>query len=40
VHTSVGQVFNDLESVENAARTVTVRARTHGGNITLRRAVS
>ena len=37
-HTSVGRVFNNLDSTENASRTVTVRARTHGGNITLRRA--
>ncbi|TDO69215.1 putative adhesin [Kribbella sp. VKM Ac-2571] len=37
-HTSIGRVFNDLESIENPARTVTVRARTHGGNITVRRA--
>ncbi|NIK61055.1 DUF4097 family beta strand repeat-containing protein [Kribbella shirazensis] len=37
-HTSVGRVFNDLPTIENPARTVTVRARTHGGNITVRPA--
>ncbi|TCC38670.1 DUF4097 family beta strand repeat-containing protein [Kribbella speibonae] len=37
-HTSVGRIFNELESVNHPARTVKVRARTHGGNITLRSA--
>jgi DUF4097 and DUF4098 domain-containing protein YvlB len=37
-HTSIGRVFNDLETPEHADRTITVRARTHGGNITVRRA--
>ena len=37
-HTSVGRVFNEVESVDNPTRTVRVRARTHGGNITLARA--
>lgn len=37
-HSSVGRVLNDLPTLENPDRTVTVRARTHGGNITLRRA--
>ncbi|GAA2813879.1 DUF4097 family beta strand repeat-containing protein [Kribbella solani] len=36
--TSVGRVFNDLEAPANPTRTVTLRARTHGGNITLHRA--
>jgi DUF4097 and DUF4098 domain-containing protein YvlB len=36
-HTSVGRVFNDLEAPEKPARTVPVRARTHGGNIRLSR---
>lgn len=37
-HTSVGRVFNNLEPADTAARTITVRARTHGGNITLTHA--
>ena len=37
-HTSVGRVFNNLDTAEDATRTVPVRARTHGGNITLTRA--
>ncbi|GAA1596244.1 DUF4097 family beta strand repeat-containing protein [Kribbella hippodromi] len=36
-HTSVGRIFNDLEAPTNPTRTVTLRARTHGGNITLHR---
>src|SRR5690349_19772778 len=35
---SVGRVFNHLDINEAASRTVTVRACTHGGNITLTRA--
>lgn len=37
-HTSIGRVFNDLDASEQTNRTITVRARTHGGNITVRRA--
>jgi DUF4097 and DUF4098 domain-containing protein YvlB len=37
-HTSIGRVFNDLETADPTDSTITVRARTHGGNITLRRA--
>ncbi|HEY3560686.1 MAG TPA: DUF4097 family beta strand repeat-containing protein [Kribbella sp.] len=36
--TSIGRVFNNLDATEPTHRTVTVRARTHGGNITLTRA--
>lgn len=36
--TSVGRVFNHLDNTETPACTVAVRARTHGGNITLTRA--
>jgi hypothetical protein len=37
--TSIGRVFNNLNDTDHASeRTVTVRARTHGGNITLARA--
>lgn len=37
-HTSIGRVFNDLDADEQTDRTIAVRARTHGGNITVRRA--
>jgi len=37
-HTSVGRVFNHLDTTDDTTRTVPVRARTHGGNITLTRA--
>ena len=37
-HTSVGRVFNHLDTADATTRTVPVRARTHGGNITLTRA--
>ncbi|MET9274734.1 DUF4097 family beta strand repeat-containing protein [Kribbella sp. NPDC003557] len=37
-HTSVGRVLNKVETDGPAVRTVPVRARTHGGNITLTRA--
>jgi DUF4097 and DUF4098 domain-containing protein YvlB len=37
-HTSIGRVFNELDATEPANHTIAVRARTHGGNITLRRA--
>jgi DUF4097 and DUF4098 domain-containing protein YvlB len=36
--TSAGRVFNSLGTPEHADRTVKVRARSHGGNITVRRA--
>ncbi|HWD78133.1 MAG TPA: DUF4097 family beta strand repeat-containing protein, partial [Kribbella sp.] len=36
--TSVGRVFNHLDNPDAAPRTVPVRARTHGGNITLTQA--
>jgi hypothetical protein len=36
--TSIGRVFNRLDDTEPTDRTITVRARTHGGNITLTRA--
>lgn len=37
-HTSIGRVFNELDADEQTDRTIAVRARTHGGNITVRRA--
>lgn len=37
--TSIGRVFNHLDNTETATHTVAVRARTHGGNITLAPAV-
>jgi DUF4097 and DUF4098 domain-containing protein YvlB len=37
-HTSAGRVRNDLENPEQPARTVKVRARSHGGDIVLHRA--
>ncbi|MFC6155886.1 DUF4097 family beta strand repeat-containing protein [Kribbella jiaozuonensis] len=37
-HTSIGRVFNELDADEPTDRTINVRARTHGGNITIRRA--
>ncbi|MFI5693481.1 DUF4097 family beta strand repeat-containing protein [Kribbella sp. NPDC051586] len=37
-HTSIGRVFNELDADEQTDRTINVRARTHGGNITVRRA--
>ncbi|MGW7680119.1 DUF4097 family beta strand repeat-containing protein [Kribbella sp. NPDC054772] len=37
-HTSVGRVFNTVETPAAPTHTVAVRARTHGGNITLHHA--
>ena len=37
-HTSIGRVFNELDAEEQTDHTIAVRARTHGGNITVRRA--
>ncbi|WP_328998169.1 DUF4097 domain-containing protein [Kribbella sp. NBC_00709] len=34
-HTSIGRVFNNLDTTEPTNHTITVRARTHGGNITV-----
>jgi DUF4097 and DUF4098 domain-containing protein YvlB len=35
-HTSAGRVFNHLETPNQSDRTIKIRARSHGGNITLR----
>lgn len=37
-HTSMGRVRNTLRAAERSDRTVTVRARSHGGDIVVRRA--
>jgi DUF4097 and DUF4098 domain-containing protein YvlB len=37
-HTSIGRVVNELDTDDQTNHTITVRARTHGGNITIHRA--
>ena len=36
--TSIGRVFNHLDNTDETTPTIPIRARTHGGNITLTRA--
>lgn len=38
VKSSAGRVFNSLEAPQQGDRTIKLRARTHGGNITIHRA--
>jgi DUF4097 and DUF4098 domain-containing protein YvlB len=37
-HTSIGRIFNELDTDAQTNQTIPVRARSHGGNITIHRA--